>query len=119
MQKAQMDNQTKIAIENAKITHQAVSDDVAQQNQMLMHGAEQQTDLQKHAMTQDTNLQQAAMQQPAEPTAQPEGEPNRQPVIKSKKASMSPNTSASPKARSWMGQVMVLRVAKAPSLLAA
>ena len=76
VQKHQMDNHTKIAIENAKITHQAIADDVMQQNSMQMHGAEQITDLQKHAMTQDAALQQAAMQQPAEPPAQPEGASN-------------------------------------------
>ena len=57
-QEHQMDNQTKIAIENAKITHQAI-----------LGQGDQQNDLQKHQMTQDTALQQAAMQQ------QPPGPP--------------------------------------------
>ena len=79
-QKAQMDNQTKIAIENAKITGQAISDQTAQQNAMQMHsneqnnamqmhGAEQQNDMQKHLIT-------AAMQPPAAPAAQPQGADN-------------------------------------------
>ena len=76
MQKHQMDNHTKIAIENAKITHQAITDDITQQNAMQMHGDEQANDLQMHAMTQDANLQQAAMQQPAEQPAPPEGNQN-------------------------------------------
>ena len=71
-----MDNHTKIAIENAKITHQAITDDITQQNAMQMHGDEQANDLQMHAMTQDANLQQAAMQQPAEQPAPPEGNQN-------------------------------------------
>jgi hypothetical protein len=54
-QEHQMDNQTKIAIENAKITHQAI------QSQ-----SDQQIDLQKHQMSQDTALQQTAMQQPSQ-----------------------------------------------------
>jgi hypothetical protein len=78
MQKAQMDNQTKIAIENAKIMRQAVNDNAIQQNAMQMHGAEQHNDLQKHAMTQNANLQQALMQQPAAQPAQPQGNPNVQ-----------------------------------------
>ena len=68
---------TRIAIENAKITGQAIQEDVAQQNAMQMHGIEQANDMQKHAMTQDAAMQQAAMQQPAAPAApQPEGASN-------------------------------------------
>jgi len=52
------DNKTKIEIENAKITGQAISDQNAQQ-----------TDMQKHLIT-------AAMQPPAAPAAQPQGAPN-------------------------------------------
>ena len=76
-QKNQLDNHTKIAIENAKITGETINENAAQQNALQMHGAEQANDLQKHAMTQDTALQQAAMQQPAAPAApQPEGASN-------------------------------------------
>ena len=63
------DNKTKIEIENAKITGQAISEQNAQQNAMQMHGAEQANDMQKHVIT-------TAMQQPAAPAAQPEGVPN-------------------------------------------
>jgi hypothetical protein len=66
---------TRIAIENAKITGQAIQEDQAQQNAMQMHGMEQDNDMQKHAMEQDTSLQQAAMQTPTE-TSQPQGELN-------------------------------------------
>jgi len=52
------DNKTKVEIENAKITGQAISDQGAQQ-----------TDMQKHLIT-------AAMQPPAAPAAQPQGAPN-------------------------------------------
>jgi len=52
------DNKTKVEIENAKITGQAISDQNAQQ-----------TDMQKHLIT-------AAMQPPAAPAAQPQGAPN-------------------------------------------
>ena len=62
MQKHQMDNDTKIAIENAKITGQAIQENAAQQNAMQMHGAEQQNDMQKHLIT-------TAMQPPAAPAA--------------------------------------------------
>jgi hypothetical protein len=65
----------RIAIENAKITGQAIQEDQAQQNAMQMHGLEQANDMQKHAMTQDAALQQAALQQPAE-MPQPQGAPN-------------------------------------------
>lgn len=58
--------QARIAIENAKITGQAIQENVAQQNAVQMHGLEQANDMQKHAMTQNTALQQSAMQQPAE-----------------------------------------------------
>lgn len=68
-QKAQMDNQTKIAIENAKITGQAISEQNSQQNALQMHGAEQENDMQKHLLT-------AAMQPPAAPAAQPQGAAN-------------------------------------------
>ena len=63
------DNKTKIEIENAKITGQAISEQNAQQNAMQMHGAEQANDMQKHVIT-------TAMQQPAAPAAQPQGAPN-------------------------------------------
>jgi hypothetical protein len=53
IQEHQSDNQTKIAIENARITHEAVATQ-----------GEQQTDLQKHAMSQDTALQQSVMKLP-------------------------------------------------------
>jgi hypothetical protein len=65
----------RIAIENAKITGQAIQEDAAQQNALQMHSIEQANDMQKHAMTQDAALQQAAMQQPAE-MPQPQGAPN-------------------------------------------
>jgi len=67
--------QARIAIENAKITGQAIQENLTQQNTMQMHNLEQSNDMQKHAMTQDTALQQTAMQQPAE-MPQPEGEQN-------------------------------------------
>lgn len=51
LQEHTIDNQTKIAIENARITHEAVNT-----------AGQQQVDLQKHAMSQDTALQQSAMQ---------------------------------------------------------
>ncbi len=63
------DNKTKIEIENAKITGQAISEQNAQQNAMQMHGAEQANDMQKHVLT-------TAMQQPAAPAAQPQGASN-------------------------------------------
>ena len=66
----------KIAIENAKITGQAIQENVAQQNALQMHSAEQANEMQKHAMTQDAAMQQAAMQQPAAPAAPTEGAPN-------------------------------------------
>lgn len=53
-QEHMQDNQTKVAIENAKITHQAI-----------LGQGDQQVDLQKHQMSQDAALQQAAMQQQA------------------------------------------------------
>jgi hypothetical protein len=63
----------RIAIENAKITGQAIQENVAQQNALQMHGVEQANDMQKHAMTQDAALQQAAMQQPSvQPSPQAE-----------------------------------------------
>ena len=65
----------KIAIENAKITGQAIQENTAQQNAMQMHGAEQANDMQKHAIEQEMALQQAAMQQPAV-TPQPQGNEN-------------------------------------------
>ena len=58
MQEHMQDNQTKVAIENAKITHQAIAEVSGQQ-----------ADLQKHQMSQNTALQQTAMQQP--PVGQP------------------------------------------------
>ena len=54
----------KIAIENAKITGQAIQENAAQQNALQMHGTEQDNDMQKHLIT-------AAMQPPAAPAAQP------------------------------------------------
>ena len=67
-QKNADNNHTKIAIENAKLTGQAIQENQAQQNAMQMHGTEQANDMQKHAIE-----QQAAMQQPSvepSPTAE-------------------------------------------------
>jgi hypothetical protein len=51
LQEHAIDNQTKVAIENARITHETIQ-----------NTGDQQVDLQKHAMSQDTALQQSAMQ---------------------------------------------------------
>jgi hypothetical protein len=69
-QEHQMDNQTKIEIENAKITHQAILGHAGQQN-----------DLQKHQMTQDTAMQQAAMQQQPPPGLPPMEQPPMGPPL--------------------------------------
>jgi chaperonin GroES len=61
----------RIAIENAKITGQAIQENVAQQNALQMHGVEQANDMQKHAIEQQAAMQQPSVQ-PSPPAEMPQ-----------------------------------------------